>query len=62
MIMKYMVQYGSLFDYYATKEEAIADALEDARRGIRTANALYEYNEKEDKYIKIGEFTRRNAR
>ena len=58
-MMKFMVQYGSLFDYYATEEEAIAEALEYARRGIRTANTLYKLNEKTGTYEKIGEFSRK---
>ena len=55
-MMKFMVQYGSLFDYYATQEDAIKDAMENARRGIRTANALYKLNKKTGTYEKIGEF------
>ena len=59
MIMKFMVQYGSIFDYYATKEEAITDAINDARLGIRTANFLFKLNEETKEYEKIGEFGRK---
>lgn len=59
MIMKFMVQYGSTFDYYTTKEEAIKDAINDARLGIRTANFLFKLNEETKEYEKIGEFGRK---
>ena len=59
MIMKFMVQYGSTFDYYTTKEEAITDAINDARLGIRTANFLFKLNEETKEYEKIGEFGRK---
>ena len=56
---KFMVTFGSLTEYYATKEEAIREALEDARRGIRTPNKLCKYNEKTDKFEVIGTFNRK---
>ena len=54
--MKMFKTTGAVTKYYNTKEEAIADTTRLAKLGIKFANALYEYNSKTDRYVKIGEF------
>lgn len=56
---KFMVTYGSISEYYETKEEAIAEAINDGRLGIRRPNELMKYNEKTDKFEVIGTFNRK---
>lgn len=54
--MKMFKTTGAVTKYYNTKEEAIADTIRLAKFGIRFASALYEYNSKTDRYVKIGKF------